>query len=48
MTISRPWCLFDVLVSGPALLLGAFGVGAAFGTRAGEGGQGAGEGVSHP
>jgi predicted permease len=29
--------LFDVLVSGPALLLGAFGVGAAFGNRAGEG-----------
>ena len=29
--------LFDVLVSGPALLLGAFGVGAAFGDRAGEG-----------
>jgi predicted permease len=29
--------LFDVLVSGPALMLGAFGVGAAFGTRAGEG-----------
>lgn len=29
--------LFDVLVSGPALLLGAFGVGAAFGNKAGEG-----------
>jgi predicted permease len=29
--------LFDVLVSGPALMLGAFGVGAAFGNRAGEG-----------
>jgi predicted permease len=29
--------LYDVLVSGPALLLGAFGVGAAFGDRAGEG-----------
>ncbi len=29
--------LFDVLVSGPALLLGAFAVGAAFGDRAGEG-----------
>jgi predicted permease len=29
--------LFDVLVSGPGLLLGAFGVGAAFGTQAGEG-----------
>lgn len=29
--------LFDVLVSGPTLMLGAFGVGAAFGTRAGEG-----------
>ncbi|MFN8215368.1 MAG: AEC family transporter [Solirubrobacterales bacterium] len=29
--------LFDVLVSGPALMLGAFGVAAAFGNRAGEG-----------
>jgi hypothetical protein len=29
--------LFDVLVGGPALMLGAFGVAAAFGTRAGEG-----------
>ncbi|MGN6274875.1 MAG: AEC family transporter [Solirubrobacterales bacterium] len=29
--------LFDVLVSGPTLMLGAFGVAAAFGTRAGEG-----------
>jgi malate permease and related proteins len=29
--------VYDVLVSGPALLLGAFSVGAAFGTRAGEG-----------
>ncbi len=29
--------LYDVLVSGPSLLLGAFAVGAAFGTRAGEG-----------
>ncbi|MGN6588565.1 MAG: AEC family transporter [Solirubrobacterales bacterium] len=29
--------LFDVLVGGPTLMLGAFGVGAAFGTRAGEG-----------
>jgi predicted permease len=29
--------LFDVLVSGPALMLGAFGVAAAFGERAGEG-----------
>jgi malate permease and related proteins len=29
--------LFDVLVSGPALMLGAFGVGAAFGDNAGEG-----------
>jgi predicted permease len=29
--------LFDVLVSGPALMLGAFGVAAAFGDRAGEG-----------
>ncbi|HEX3736183.1 MAG TPA: AEC family transporter [Solirubrobacterales bacterium] len=29
--------LYDVLVSGPALMLGAFGVGAAFGDRAGEG-----------
>jgi predicted permease len=29
--------LFDVLVSGPTLMLGAFGVGAAFGNRAGEG-----------
>lgn len=29
--------LYDVLVSGPALLLGAFGVAAAFGDRAGEG-----------
>jgi predicted permease len=29
--------LFDVLVGGPALMLGAFGVGAAFGSRAGEG-----------
>ena len=29
--------LFDVMVSGPCLLLGAFAVGAAFGTRAGEG-----------
>ncbi len=29
--------LFDVLVTGPALLLGAFAVGAAFGDRAGEG-----------
>lgn len=29
--------LFDVLVSGPVLMLGAFAVGAAFGDRAGEG-----------
>jgi predicted permease len=29
--------LFDVLVGGPTLMFGAFGVGAAFGTRAGEG-----------
>jgi len=29
--------LYDVAVSGPSLLLGAFAVGAAFGTRAGEG-----------
>ncbi|MGN6217485.1 MAG: AEC family transporter, partial [Solirubrobacterales bacterium] len=29
--------LFDVLVGGPTLMLGAFGVAAAFGTRAGEG-----------
>lgn len=29
--------LYDVAVSGPALLLGAFAVGAAFGTKAGEG-----------
>jgi predicted permease len=29
--------LFDVLVSGPVLMLGAFGVGAAFGDKAGEG-----------
>ena len=29
--------LFDVLVSGPALMLGAFGVGAAFGDQAGQG-----------
>jgi predicted permease len=29
--------LYDVLVSGPALMLGAFGVAAAFGDRAGEG-----------
>lgn len=29
--------LFDVLVSGPTLMLGVFGVAAAFGTRAGEG-----------
>ncbi|HEY0318357.1 MAG TPA: AEC family transporter [Solirubrobacterales bacterium] len=29
--------LFDVLVSGPALMLGAFGVAAAFGEKAGEG-----------
>jgi predicted permease len=29
--------LFDVLVSGPALMLGAFGVAAAFGEQAGEG-----------
>ena len=28
---------YDILVSGPALLIGAFAVGAAFGTRAGEG-----------
>jgi len=28
--------LYDVLVTGPSLLLGAFGVGAAFGTRAGD------------
>lgn len=28
--------LYDVLVTGPSLLLGAFAVGAAFGTRAGE------------
>ncbi len=28
--------LYDVLVGGPCLLLGAFGVGAAFGTKAGE------------
>jgi predicted permease len=32
--------LFDVLVSGPALMLGAFGVAAAFGNRAGEGWRG--------
>lgn len=31
--------LFDVLVGGPTLMFGAFGVGAAFGTRAGEGMQ---------
>src|SRR3954452_6490440 len=29
--------LFDVLVGGPTLMFGAFGVGAGFGTRAGEG-----------
>lgn len=29
--------LFDVLVGGPTLMFGAFGIGAAFGTRAGEG-----------
>ena len=29
--------LFDVLVGGPTLMVGAFGVGAAFGTKAGEG-----------
>jgi predicted permease len=29
--------LYDVLVAGPALMLGAFGVGAAFGDKAGEG-----------
>jgi hypothetical protein len=29
--------LYDVLVSGPALMIGAFGVAAAFGNRAGEG-----------
>lgn len=29
--------LYDVLVSGPSLLLGAFAIGAAFGTKAGEG-----------
>jgi len=29
--------LYDVLVSGPSLLLGAFAIGAAFGTRAGQG-----------
>ncbi len=29
--------LYDVLVSGPVLMLGAFGVGAAFGEKAGEG-----------
>ncbi len=29
--------LFDVLVGGPTLMLGAFGIAAAFGTRAGEG-----------
>jgi predicted permease len=29
--------LYDVLVTGPCLLLGAFAIGAAFGTRAGEG-----------
>ncbi|MGN6257512.1 MAG: AEC family transporter [Solirubrobacterales bacterium] len=29
--------LFDVLVGGPTLMFGAFGVGTAFGTRAGEG-----------
>lgn len=29
--------LYDVLVTGPSLLLGAFAVGAAFGTKAGEG-----------
>ena len=29
--------LFDVLVGGPTLMIGAFGVAAAFGTRAGEG-----------
>ena len=28
--------LYDVLVTGPCLLLGAFAVGAAFGTKAGE------------
>ena len=32
--------LFDVLVSGPALMLGAFGVAAAFGNRAGDGWRG--------
>src|SRR3954468_642644 len=32
--------LFDVLVGGPTLMFGAFGVGAAFGTRAGEGMRG--------
>ncbi len=32
--------LFDVLVSGPALMLGAFGVAAAFGNRAGAGWRG--------
>ena len=32
--------LFDVLVSGPALMLGAFGVAAAFGNQAGEGWRG--------
>lgn len=32
--------LFDVLVGGPTLMLGAFGVAAAFGTRAGEGMRG--------
>jgi predicted permease len=31
--------LFDVLVGGPTLMIGAFGVGAAFGNRAGEGWQ---------
>lgn len=31
--------LFDVLVGGPTLMIGAFGVAAAFGTRAGEGMQ---------
>jgi malate permease and related proteins len=32
--------LFDVLVGGPTLMIGAFGVAAAFGTRAGEGMRG--------
>ena len=40
--------LYDVLVTGPCLLLGAFAVGAAFGTKAGETPARAGRAPSSP